>query len=274
MIDRSNYRKNLYSFEELLPCPGYGEDGVLTKLFQEIGVSSKPFCIEFGELRVLGSTTRSYRIDNFADAKYFSLSLDWKSRILNILDIFKIVAKRRNVKYLKFFLSQPRKKKIYQGEVMNTLNLDLRKEIDLLVIDIDSFDYEIIKEIFLGGILPKVFVVEYNPNFPVDEVYYVTYQQFNDEIKNKRIYGASFVALKNLLESFGYSLVHISGFCYLIFCREENKARFTTPNFSLDITDSDEKVARYAETYCTEGFVPNWLMFPPLTENDVRQFRH
>ena len=62
MLDLSNYRENIYQNYGYRECPYYGEDGVILKIFEEIGVSDNPCCVEFGELRVLGTTTRSYRI--------------------------------------------------------------------------------------------------------------------------------------------------------------------------------------------------------------------
>ena len=62
MIDLSNYKKNIYQNYGFRECPFYGEDGVIEKIFSQIGVSELPTCVEFGELRVLGTTTRSFRI--------------------------------------------------------------------------------------------------------------------------------------------------------------------------------------------------------------------
>ena len=54
MIELNLYRENIYTNSGVRPCPGYGEDGVLKKIFEVIGVSNFPKCVEFGELRVLG----------------------------------------------------------------------------------------------------------------------------------------------------------------------------------------------------------------------------
>ena len=93
-------------------------------------------------------------------------------------------------------------------------------------------------------------------------------------INNGRIYGASFTALKNMLESYGFHLVHISGFCNLIFLSQDFMARFAAPDAATEITDSDEKVMRYAETYCTANFVPSWLKFSPLNRINLGSFKH
>ena len=49
MIDLNLFRKNIYTNSGVKPCPGYGEDGVLSKIFEVIGVSADPACIEFGK---------------------------------------------------------------------------------------------------------------------------------------------------------------------------------------------------------------------------------
>jgi hypothetical protein len=108
MIDLNLFRNNIYTNAGIKPCPGYGEDGVLKK-FEVIGVSATPVCIEFGELRVLGSTTRSYRIENYADATYFSNSMDFRSRILNVLDVLKLSAEKASFRYWRFFNPCPRR---------------------------------------------------------------------------------------------------------------------------------------------------------------------
>ena len=70
-IDLNKFRRNIYTNSGVKPCPGYGEDGVILEIFKHIGVSQNPICIEFGELRVLGTTTRAFRINYLAKALYF-----------------------------------------------------------------------------------------------------------------------------------------------------------------------------------------------------------
>jgi len=148
------------------PCPGYAEDGVLQELFSIIGTSKNPFCVEFGELRVLGTTTRSFRIRYLADALYFASSLDAKSRVLNILDIVKVSFKMSNFRYFKYLFWLPKKREITPNNVLKLLRECLHREVDLMVIDIDSYDFQVAEAVLENSIFPKVLVVEYNPNFP------------------------------------------------------------------------------------------------------------
>jgi len=274
MIDLNLFRKNIYTNSGVKPCPGYGEDGVLSKIFEVIGVSADPACIEFGELRVLGSTTRSYRIENYANATYFSTSMDFRSRVLNVLDILKLSLEQANFRSWKFFKSMPKKLEVNPDDVLYKLRISQNSQIDLFVVDIDSFDYEVVSTILKHGIAPRVFVVEYNPNLPHNENLYVKFGQDLGRAPNRKLYGASFNVWMNLFEDSNYRLVHISGFCNLIFVRNDVHGNFTTPNILEEITDTKEKVMTFAEKYCLPGFIPSWLNSPDLSSNELDLLRH
>ena len=274
MIDLNIFRNNLYTNSGVRPCPGYGEDGVIEKIFEVIGVSNFPKCVEFGELRVLGSTTRSYRVKNFANAIYFSSSMDLRSWILNILDILKLFKNTGDFRTFKFFRSLPKRKEINPSNVVKSLSIDENSSIDLFVVDIDSFDYDVVSEILKSGIIPRVFVVEYNPNLPHYENLYVKYGQEEGLSANKKFYGASYQAWLNLFTLFDYRLVHISGFCNLIFVHNDVDGDFTLPDILEEITDTDEKVLSFAANFCLPGFVPSWLISPKLSSSELALLRH
>ncbi len=103
----NHYRANIHSHIERYPSPCFGEDGVFCKIFSDIGVSAKPYCIEFGELRSLGTTTRDFRMEYVADAIYFSGTMDIKSTYLNIIDILLACWKKKSLRYLIFFYHSP-----------------------------------------------------------------------------------------------------------------------------------------------------------------------
>ena len=86
MIDLNDYRKNIYYNYGVKECPHYSEDGVIEKIFTEIGLEEKPFIVEFGETRSLGTTTRAFRIGYSSRAMYFVGFIDLYSKILNILE--------------------------------------------------------------------------------------------------------------------------------------------------------------------------------------------
>jgi hypothetical protein len=270
-IDLNLFRKNIYTNSGIRPCPGYGEDGVLQEIFKKIQVPRDPLCVEFGELRSLGTTSRSFKIKYFAKSLYFSGSLDLKSKVLNICDVLKLVYTQKNIKYLRFLLNLPKKQFAIPSNICNIINRFTKKEIDLLVCDIDSFDFEIIKEILHANIRPRVLIVEYNPSLPVDSAIYWPETKVRNLSTNKRLYGASYLAWEGLLSKSGYSLVHISGFCNLHYIRTDIDHNFAKPNIAIEITDTKEKILDFAAKYCLPGFKPSWLDSPNLNSDDISQ---
>lgn len=268
--DLNNFRKNIYTNSGVKPCPGYGEDGVLIEIFRQIGVSQKPLCVEFGELRVLGTTTRSFRIKYCAKALYFSGSMDFRSRYLNFLDICKITFSSKNVKFMKFLCNQPKKLFASTKNISEIVRKFSRSnEIDLFVIDIDSFDFEIVYELLTSRIRPRVLVVEYNPSIPKNKSLYWTAMNTKTNSINLRLYGASYEAWEKLMKTYGYSLVHVSGFCNLHYIRGDIEHNFVKPNIKKEKTDTNEKVLLFVEKNCLPGFRPSWLNYPALTPVEI-----
>ena len=246
---------------------------MIEKIFNLIGVSDIPFCIEFGELRVLGTTTRQYRISNLSHAVYVSASMDFKSHLLNFLDILKVSLTKNNIRFLKFVFSMPKKRIVTPENVLSTLGINSSTLIDLFVVDIDSFDFEVVKSLLHSEIRPRVFVVEYNPSLPPTEFLYETFSLGNRTVKNKRFYGASVAAWLSLFTRSNYSLVHISGFCNLFFVKNELRDYFERPDVFFEITDTTEKVSSFIEKFCLPGFIPSWFKDPPLSEDEVNLLR-
>jgi hypothetical protein len=271
-IDLNLYRKNIYTNSGIRPCPGYGEDGVLEEIFKKIQVSRNPLCVEFGELRSLGTTSRSFRIKYFAKSLYFSGSLDLKSKVLNIFDVLKLVYKQKNLRYIKFLFNLPTKQFAFPGNICKIIKrFTKNSEIDLFVCDIDSFDFEIIREMLNSNIRPRVLVVEYNPSLPVDSAIYWPETKVRNLGTNKKLYGASYLAWEGLLTKNGYSLVHISGFCNLHYIRTDINHNFLKPNIAIEITDTKEKCLDFAAKYCLPDFKPSWLDSPNLNSDEISQ---
>ena len=270
MIDLSKFRKNIYQNYGMRECPYYGEDGVIEKIFDEIGVSKSPMCIEFGELRVLGTTTRAYRIAHKAKAVYFSSTYDFRSFYLNVLDIFKIILLTKSLAFFKFFFNFP-----FQ-EFATCENIDSifknhsvdKNDLDILTVDIDSYDYYIIKKILQHGYRPKLFIVEYNPSFSLEKKCSFPLE-IGTEFKNRRIYGASYSALNSLLDKDDYKLCFVSGFCNLFYIRQDFSDKFASPKIEDEITDTNDKVNDYINKYCQEGFIPTWIDDPIPSEEDL-----
>lgn len=270
MINLNNFRQNIYSHVGLRPTPCYGEDGVLLKIFEEVQLTTSPTVVEFGELRSLGTTTRSIRIKHKAKSVYFSGTLDSWSKLLNVVDIFRVALTFHEIKYLKFLLNMPFQAWLSIGNFPKKLNALSGKSVDLVVVDIDSFDYEVVKEIINSGIHPTCFVVEYNPSLPVDIPLYLSQVDSKRPNLSPRVYGASYAAWDDLFTSHGYQLVHVSGFCNLFFLKESDAKLFEKPDIWSEVTDSNEKVLAFADKWCLAGFRPSWLSSPTLSKEDLQ----
>ena len=269
-INLNDYRENIHQYIGIKPCPCYGEDGVFKKIFEQIGVLERPECIEFGELRSLGTTTRHFRVQYNARALYFSGTMDFYSIVLNVLDILKLCILKKSLKPLKFLSSMPYRDFAYPHTIGRKIKnfLGQKEDVDLVVVDIDSFDMDIVRGIFDYDIKPRVMVVEYNPSLPHDKVLYVPFG-FQKQSNNLRLYGASYRAWQTYMEGLGYELVHISGFCNLIYIRGDISHPFIKPDIKEEITNTNTKILNFCTQYCLPGFVPSWSSSPQLTAQEI-----
>ena len=278
LIDLNDYRKNIYHNYGVKECPHYSEDGVIEKIFTEIGLEEKPFIVEFGETRSLGTTTRAFRIGYSSRAMYFVGSIDFYSKILNILDVLKATLLTRNIKCLKFLMNMPFMFFVKPENIVDLFDKILAKEginhnnIDILTIDIDSYDYYIVKELLEHEYKPRLFIVEYNPNLPIDQALSYPNVEALSQSNNRKVYGASYLAMNNLMEKFGYELVHISGFCNLFYIRNENSGLFTKPDINKERPVSKKEVIKFVDLYCQKDFRPSWFDEPDLNEKELKFF--
>ena len=209
MINLNNYRKNIYHNEGFNECPHYSEDGIILKIFEEIGVNKLPTVIEFGEHRTLGTTTRAFRIKYLSKAIYFAGNLGLYSKTFNVIDIIKIVLNYKNPKYLKFLFNQPFKYFVTPENFIDLLDKSKVSNIDICCIDIDSYDFFIAKKILNSPKNVNLYIVEYNPNLPLDKSLTLPHPPEKLKKQNKRIYGASFKAMNDLFTKHNYKLIHI-----------------------------------------------------------------
>ena len=144
--------------------------------------------------------------------------------------------------------------------------------IDILTIDIDSYDYYIVKELLEHEYKPRLFIVEYNPNLPIDQALSYPNVEALSQSNNRKVYGASYLAMNNLMEKFSYKLVHISGFCNLFYIRNEYSGVFTKPDINKELPVSKKEVIEFVDLYCQKGFRPSWLEEPELNEEELKFF--
>jgi len=272
MINLNDYRQNIYHNEGIYECPHYSEDGVILKIFEIIGVNKNPLIIEFGETRSLGTTTRAFRIKYKSPSIYFTGNLNLRSRLLNLIDILKVTYNYFDPQYLKFIFNMPFKFFVTPDNIIDLFIRKKVKDIDILTIDIDSYDYFIAKKVLENKYKPRLLILEYNHNLGINNCISVPYNTNKLKPSNRRIYGASFNAINNLATKYGYKLVHISGFCNLFYIIEEYTNFFETPDIDYEITKSDKDVMIFSQKYCQKGFVPSWINERQLENLDLQYF--
>ncbi len=172
-IDLSLYETSLYSQN--------GEDGVLSKIFQLIGSSSK-FCVEFGAN------------DGVTTSNTYLLRLQgWNSLLLDRL--------YENPQYNLH-------KEFITAENISALfdKYGVPSSLDLLSIDIDYNDFYVWKTLD-KKYQPAVVLIEYNATHLPSEDKVVKYHPFFCG-GGTNYFGASILAMYNLGRSKGYSLVY------------------------------------------------------------------
>ncbi len=175
-----------------------GEDGILTYIFSDIGVTNKTF-LEFG--------ITDGRECNTAN---LSINFGWNGLLLEGNPAYARAARSYyqdidrfgglDVKVAECFVTQE--------NINDTITSNgLVGEIDLLSIDIDGNDYWIWEEIDV--ISPRIVVMEYNASFGRNAIS-VKYDPDFSRFKKHRsgwFHGASLAALAKLGEKKGYDLV-------------------------------------------------------------------
>lgn len=197
-VDLQSIRKNLKQTIDGSPILyGYSvysqndEDGILGNIFERMSISS-PFFFEFGVAPEENNT--NYLLLQGSKGCWVDKGLsDFKKLISNSnkLKIFDEFVKLDNIQSIIKegcqFLDIP-----YSG-------------IDLISLDLDGNDFYFIEKIIAGGILPKVFCLEYNGVFRPPLDIKIKYSE-NHQWKNDDYFGCSLMAYNTLLSPY-YTLV-------------------------------------------------------------------
>ena len=147
------------------------------------------------------------------------------------------------------------------------------RELAVLTVDIDSFDYFVAQTILEEGFRPTVLILEYNWNLPNEKALSFPFKSGKaSPPSNKRAFGANLLAMSNLVRRFGYSLVHVSGFCNLFFMPDDLSRLFLSPDLGQEIPTSDDWCREYIRKHCPRDFRPSWFDEEPLAEEDITFF--
>jgi hypothetical protein len=79
-------------------------------------------------------------------------------------------------------------------------------ELDVLSLDLDGNDYYLAQELLKTGVLPKLFILEYNAKFPPPIKWAIKYSA-NHSWDDTDYFGASLALFSELLTEFSYTLV-------------------------------------------------------------------
>jgi len=183
-VDLERYERKVFS--------QFGEDGVIEKIFEIIGPTTK-FCVEFGASDGLtGSNMRNLVVNH-----------GWSS--------FQIEGDPHRAKLLaENYADHPQVKTlqawVWPGNIEILFEENgVPKDLDLLVIDIDSNDYYIWRAIH--DFRPKVVMIEMNGLFPPPQLMVIDYHPMN-YWDGSDYMGASMQSLYNLGKKKGYELVY------------------------------------------------------------------
>ncbi len=176
-----DYRFNKYS--------QFGEDGIIKKIFEIIGTTSK-ICVEFGASDGLfcSNTAKLITEDNWKGILIESNSKSFASLKKN-MDGFNCILLN---KYVDF------KKPNDIETILKNIGLE-NTAIDLMSIDVDGDDYYIAEN--LDNIKPRIIICEYNPTIPADIDFY---QEAGEYV------GCSVSSLVRVFNKKSYKLVAIT----------------------------------------------------------------
>lgn len=225
MLRLSDHAKNIFS--------QFGEDGIIQKIFEIIGTSSR-ICIEFGA----------------SDGLYASNTANlwrhgWKAFLIEA-NPKKYAALVRNTKKYDCHCIKARITPEGANTLENVLSTYDMNIVDFLSIDIDGDDYWIFKS--LESLRPRVICCEHNPTIPAHI----------DLIAEKENYfGCSVLALHKLAESKKYKLIAMTR-VNSFFVSLENFEKFSEWETSL-VTLAEMAIAE-GMTYFITGYNGDYVL--------------
>jgi len=203
MIDLKRYRKNYFSQN--------GEDGIIEKIFQIIGVNNK-WCVEFGawDGKYLSNTYNLISKSNWNAVLI-------ESNIEKFEDLKKSMTNYKNIYLVNSLVGTEGESKL--DNILN--NISIPKDFDLLSIDVDGNDYAIWEA--LEKYSPRVVIIE------VDSTYNTTTEYLGSTKPDDQ---SSLLTMTKLADDKNYFLAnHIGNAIYI---KNEYENKFWSKRPSLD----------------------------------------
>ena len=179
--------QNLYDYRNKITSQD-GEDGIISAMFEKLGVGTTGWCVEFG---AWDGVKLSNTWDLWHNKGWSAVLIEGDTK--KFTDLKVLVSEFPKVTPLEAFVDS-------QGE--NSLDRLLDRtsvpdDFELLSVDVDGWDYHIWKG--LRDYRPKVVVIEYNATFPP----HIDFVGAQDD----SYFGASALALSKLAKEKEYTLV-------------------------------------------------------------------
>jgi hypothetical protein len=204
MINLNEYSKKIHSQS--------GEDGIIEKAFQELGIERGWYC-EFGA----GDGYWISNTRNLRDKGWSGVLIEGDQESFDNLKNGFI--DRTDVVPIQSYVScEP-------GESLDDLlsQTEIPKDFDVLSIDVDGNDLWIWKS--LKNYNPKFVIAEYNPHYSPEQSLTIAYDP-NHRFNYDDYYGATAGAFNKLADEKGYILVANTGGLNLFYCRKDLADKF------------------------------------------------
>lgn len=187
----------------------WDQDGVISSIFDAIGETNR-FFVEFGFnhdewLGASGPNTYQLHLDGWD-----GLLLDGENENEEI-NLHAHFLHEHNIAWIFDMYSVP-------------------KELDFLSVDVDNYDVWLLRALFMAGYRPRVILIEYNQNFPLDSCV-VTGWWAPPSDGFSRAYGNSLGGIVAMAKEFGYALVHVVKVldAVLVRCEDMEANNFIAP---------------------------------------------
>ncbi len=130
---------------------------------------------------------------------------DWSGYVFDFGSISELSYLYRSFKHINIG-----KTKVTPNNVNKLLNgFEVNKNFGFLNLDIDSYDFEVIKSILEGGFSPFVISMEINEKIPPPIKFYVKYKD-NFKLSGNHFYGCSISSAFDLLNDHNFLLKHLN----------------------------------------------------------------
>jgi hypothetical protein len=175
----------------------FDEDGIIDYIFKEISTKTKTF-VEIGSGNGLENNTHNLLLNGWRGV--------WIDGSIEKTDFAKNNLNPNYKKILSIQNEYINSHNIKNVVISGAKDLDINiKDLDLLSLDIDGYDYAVLKEI-ISFSKPRLLCLEYNPEIRPPHDVFVEEEGYSGW-DGSHFHGASLQSLYNLLSKKGYSLV-------------------------------------------------------------------